>query len=121
MKKLYAALAVAGFLLPMSQLLPFVRQSGLDFGAFLAQPFANPASSMFALDLLVSCAVFWTFVWAEGRRTGVSHRWIYVAFTLLVGLSFALPMFLLARERSRERRESNNGVTAGLAQARTMA
>jgi hypothetical protein len=26
------------------------------------------------------------------------HRWVYVALTLLVGLSFALPVFLFARE-----------------------
>jgi len=94
-KKLYAALAVPGFLLPMSQLLPFIRQSGFDLMAFMAQPFVNPASSMFALDLLVSCVVFWTFVFFERQ---VRHRWLYVALTLLVGLSFALPLFLWARE-----------------------
>jgi hypothetical protein len=94
-KKLYAALAIPGFLLPMSQLLPFIRQSGFDLMAFMTQPFVNPASSMFALDLLVSCVVFWTFVFFEGQ---VRHRWLYVALTLLVGLSFALPLFLWARE-----------------------
>lgn len=99
MKRLYAALAVPGFLLPMSQLLPFVRQSGFDVMAFMTQPFVNPASSMFAFDLLVSCLVFWTFAFMEGQ---VRHRWLYVALTLLVGLSFALPMFLLARERARQ-------------------
>ena len=98
MKKVYAALAVPGFLLPMSQVLPFTRESGVDLGAFLAQPFANPVSSMFALDLIVSCAVFWAFVWVEGGRREMRHRWIYVALTLLVGLSFALPVFLFARE-----------------------
>jgi hypothetical protein len=92
MKKLYAALAVAGFVLPMSQFALFVRDRGLDVRAFLTLPFANAASSMFAFDLLVSCAVFWAFVYASR----VPHRWLYVAMTLLVGLSFALPMFLLA-------------------------
>ena len=99
MKKLYAALAVLGFVLPMSQMLPFVRQSGFDVLSFLTQPFVNPVSSMFAFDLLVSCLVFWTFVFMDGK---VRHRWLYVVMTLLVGLSFALPMFLLARERTRQ-------------------
>jgi hypothetical protein len=93
MKKLYAALAVAGFVLPMSQFALFVRDRGFDLGAFLTLPFANFASSTFAFDLVVSCAVFFAFVYASPVR----HRWIYVAMTLLVGLSFALPMFLLAR------------------------
>ena len=94
MRKLYAALAAAGFLLPMSQLALFVRDHGLDLRAFLTLPFANYAASTFAFDLLISCAVFWIVVY----RSRVAHRWLYVAMTLLVGLSFALPMFLFARE-----------------------
>jgi hypothetical protein len=37
---------------PMSQLL-----RGIAPAAFLAQPFVNPASAMFAFDLIVSCVV----------------------------------------------------------------
>jgi hypothetical protein len=92
MRKLYAALAVAGFVLPMSQFVPFVREHGFDAGAFLTLPFANAVASMFAFDLLASCAAFWVLVYVSR----VPHRWMYVAMTLLVGLSFALPMFLLA-------------------------
>ena len=94
MKKLYAALAVAGFLLPMSQFVEFVREHGFDAAAFLTLPFANAAASVFAFDLLVSCVVFFTFVFTSN----VPRKWSYVAMTLLVGLSFALPMFLFARE-----------------------
>jgi Terpene cyclase DEP1 len=93
MKRLYAALAVAGFVLPMSQFALFVRDHGFDLRAFLTLPFANSAASTLTVDLLVSCAVFFAFVYASPVR----HRWAYVAMTLLVGLSFALPMFLLAR------------------------
>lgn len=89
MKRIYAALAVPGFLLPLSQLL----RPGFD----LAPLWRAPIASMFSLDLIVSCIAFWAFVYATNR---VKHRWIYVAMTLLVGLSFALPMFLWARERA---------------------
>ena len=92
MKKLYAALAVAGFVLPMSQFALFVRDHGLDLRTFLTLNFANAAASTFAFDLLVSCLIFFVFVY----RSNVPHRWMYVAMTLLVGLSFSLPMFLLA-------------------------
>ncbi|HVR38163.1 MAG TPA: DUF2834 domain-containing protein [Thermoanaerobaculia bacterium] len=90
MKTIYAALAVPGFLLPLSQLF----RSGFDLFA----PLRDPASSMFAFDLIISCVVFWTFVAFE---KSVRHRWLYVLATLLVGLSFALPLFLFARERAR--------------------
>jgi len=92
MRKVFAAFALAGFALPMLQLVSFVREHGLDARAFVANAFANAAASAFAFDLLVSCAVFWVFVFV----TNVRHRWAYVAMTLGVGLSFALPMFLMA-------------------------
>jgi Terpene cyclase DEP1 len=102
MKKIYLALAILGFILPMSQLVPFVREHGPDLGAFLTLPFANAVSSMFTLDLLASCAAFWAFVFASP----VPRRWLYVALTLLVGLSFALPLFLYARSRDVPRHQS---------------
>lgn len=108
MKNLYAALAVAGFLLPMSQFALFVRDHGLDVNAFLTLPFANFAASTFAFDLLASCVIFWVFVY----RSRVAHRWQYVAMTLLVGLSFALPMFLLALERQSDAVPAANGLTS---------
>jgi hypothetical protein len=49
----------------MSQLSPFVRQSGFDV-IFLAT-ICESGPSMFAFDLLVSCLVFWTFVFMKGR------------------------------------------------------
>lgn len=91
MKPLYLTLAILGFLLPLSQL------PALDAATFIPQAFANPVASMFTLDLLISCVAFWLFLFTQQR---VRHRWLYVVMTLLVGLSFALPMFLLARERA---------------------
>ena len=76
----------------MLQLVSFVREHGPDARAFVAQAFANSAATMFSLDLVVSSVVFWLFV-ASSR---VRHRWLYVAMSLAVGLSFALPMFLIA-------------------------
>ncbi|HKR66271.1 MAG TPA: DUF2834 domain-containing protein [Thermoanaerobaculia bacterium] len=89
MKRLYAILAVPGFLFPLAQLL-----RGIDVPTL----FTSPVASMFAADLTISCIVFWIFVYSERAR--VRRPWLYVAFTLLVGLSFALPMFLFARERA---------------------
>ncbi len=91
MKPVYIALAVVGFLLPLSQL------PGLHPTTFFPQAFANPVASMFTFDLLISCLAFWVVLFTQQR---VRHRWVYVVMTLLVGLSFALPMFLLARERA---------------------
>ncbi|MDO8681122.1 MAG: DUF2834 domain-containing protein [Acidobacteriota bacterium] len=97
-KTIYLALCVLGTVLPLSQLMPFVRDHGLDLQLLIAQLFASPISSFFGLDVIVSSVVLWVFVACEGRRAGVRHLWAPIAASLLVGVSLALPLFLYLRE-----------------------
>ena len=99
MSLVYLLLSVAGFSLPYSQLIPFFRDNGLDLALFWSQLFANRISSDFAFDLLVSSVVFWIFVFREGTRLHLKFLWVYVVLNLIVGLSFALPLFLWVRSR----------------------
>jgi Terpene cyclase DEP1 len=97
-KRLYLALCVAGTLLPYSQLLPFLREHGLDLQLFVAQLFANRVSAFFGWDVIVSSAVLWALVAIEGRRAQIKHRWAPIAANLAVGVSLGLPLFLYLRE-----------------------
>ena len=54
------------------------------------------------MDLTISVIAFWVYVFVEANRSGMKHPWIYLLATLLVGLSFALPLFLYFRERRLE-------------------
>src|SRR5688572_19348513 len=103
-RHLYLVLCVAGTLVPYSQLVPFLREQGLDLGLFVEQLFANRIAAFFGLDVLVSTVVLWAFVLVDGRRTGVKHLWAPLAASLTVGVSLGLPLFLYQREASRERR-----------------
>ena len=103
-KTIYLVLCVIGAALPLSQLLPFLRDHGLDLQLMVAQLFANPISSFFGLDVIVSSVVVWVFVAVEGRRAGVSHLWAPIAASLLVGVSLALPLFLYLREAALTRK-----------------
>jgi len=107
LKSLYLALSVAGFLLPYSQLIPFLRDHGPDARLFVEQLFANRISAFFAWDVVVSSVVLWTLIAIEGRRAGVRRLWIPVAANLLVGVSLALPLFLYMRERALEQVDQN--------------
>ena len=100
MQIVYIISSIVGFILPYSQFIPFVANDGLDFPLFESQLFANQISSTFALDVFVSSVVFWIFVFKEGRRLQMKFLWIYVVFNLTVGLSFALPLFLLKRSQN---------------------
>ena len=100
MKKLYLLAAILGAALPLSQLIPFLKTHGLDLKLFFTFLFSNGVSAFFGMDVVVSSFVLWIFVFSEGRRLGMRHLWLYVISNLLVGVSLALPLFLLFRQHA---------------------
>lgn len=75
LKGLYLGLCIVGIVLPYSQLIPFLRENGLDLRLFLEQLFSNRVGSFFGMDVIVSSVVLWVLVVVEGRRAGVKHLW----------------------------------------------
>ena len=102
MKTLYLIAAILGTVLPLSQFIPFLKTHGLDLSLFFTSLFSNNVSAFFALDVIVSSLVLWLFVFSEGRRLGMNRLWLYILCNLTVGVSLALPLFLLFRERALE-------------------
>jgi hypothetical protein len=100
---LYAALCVAGTVLPYTQFVPFLREHGPNFRLFAEQLFSTRIGGFFGLDVIVSSVVLWVFVLVEGRREGVRALWAPIAANLAVGVSLGLPLFLYLRERRLER------------------
>jgi hypothetical protein len=105
MKILYLLAAVLGAVLPLSQFIPFLKSHGLDLKLFFTLLFSNSVSGFFAMDVIVSSVVLWIFVFSEGRRLGMRRLWLYVVCNLAVGVSLALPLFLMFRERALDSRE----------------
>ena len=99
MQIFYLILAILGFILPYSQLVSFLANNGLDLSLFWSQLSANRISTDFAFDLAISSIVFWVFVFVEGKRINLKFPWLYVVLNLVIGLSFALPLFLWMRTR----------------------
>jgi len=97
-KHRYLILCVLGAVVPYTQFLPFLREHGLDARLFVAQLWATRIAAFFALDVIVSAVVLFTFVRVEGRRAGMKHLWAPIVATLLVGVSLGLPLFLYLRE-----------------------
>jgi hypothetical protein len=103
-RHLYLMLAVVGTVLPLWQFLPFLRDHGLNPALFIQQLFSTPVSGFFAMDVLVSTLVLWLFVYFEGHRISIPHRWAPVLATIVVGVSLGLPLFLYLRELQLARR-----------------
>ncbi len=98
-KTVYLVLAIIGFIAPYYFFLQ-VRAYNLNE---LFQLFSTSRIlGGIAMDLLVSVIVFWYFMFTEARQLEMKNPWVYLLATLLVGLSFALPLFLYFRERKLE-------------------
>lgn len=101
-KPIYLCLALAGAIIPGWQLARFVHDHGLDLALLVEQLFATHASAFFALDVIVSTLVLWTFIAIDRRGARTPHLWAPILASLLVGVSLALPLFLYLRESRRE-------------------
>lgn len=70
---------------------------------FISDLFANRISAFLAMDVVVSAVVLLIFIKAEGRRAGLALLWSPIVGTLLVGVSFDLPLFLYLRQLQLDR------------------
>jgi len=99
MKHVYLGLCVLGFILPVSQLVPLVMETGgFDLTFFMQQVFANRSSSLLAMDLLVTAIAALALIVVEAGRIGMRRVWAPIACVFLVGMSLGLPLFLYMRE-----------------------
>jgi hypothetical protein len=98
-KNVFLALAILGFIVPLYFIYRFMSISGVNFAVLMQQVFANNASTAFVADLTISIIVFWIYMFAEANRLQMKNAWLYFLASSLIGLSFALPLFLYFRER----------------------
>lgn len=98
MQIVYLILCIMGTALPLAQFIPWLAEHGFDTPLFIQLAVATPISSFAWSDLAISGVVVAFFTLVEGRRIGMRHAWTSL-FGLAVGVSLALPLFLLLRER----------------------
>lgn len=100
-KNIYLALTILGLIAPYYF---FLQVRGFDLQELGEQFSADKFLSGLAVDLLVSVIVFWFFMVTEAKKLNMKNIWVYFVAIFLVGLSFALPLFLHFRERTLERK-----------------
>jgi hypothetical protein len=98
------AFTIIGFLVPNTMVIAFIIEHGPDLPEYFSHWGESLPAAQLAADVSIAFGAFalWS-VW-EGRRIGMRTWWVAIPASLLVGLCFALPLFLLLRERAvRER------------------
>ena len=101
-KNIYLILAIVGFVAPYFFFVQVPPKSALDLPSLIQPLFANNFMKGVGMDLTVSVIVFWLYVFVEANRLQIKNPWVYPLATVVVGLSFALPLFLYFRERQFE-------------------
>ena len=100
-KTLYLILALIGATIPYVFFIGFIQENGLDMMAFLEAAFANGAAGGLTSDLLISSLAFWAVLIELWRNDKGPAPWIFIIVNLIVGLSFALPLYLFVRHFTR--------------------
>ena len=93
-------LSVAGFIVPNVMLGIFIAEHGLDLSLYFENWFETLPSSQLVVDLVIAFLAL--VVWAawDGPRNGVHRWWLVIPASLLVGVCFALPLYLYLREKA---------------------
>jgi len=99
----YLVCCVLGLVLPYSQFVPWLSEHGLDGALFFRELFVNRISAFFAMDVIVSAIMLIWFIQSEGKRLRVRLLWLPTIGTLVVGVSFGLPLFLFLRQATLDR------------------
>jgi hypothetical protein len=101
-KSIYTIFCVLGTFIPYAIFAPFLLQHGLDIPLLAREMFATPTSAFFTADIVISSLVLWVFIYFETRKRAIKYWWLAILANLTVGVSLALPLFLLLREVSAE-------------------
>ena len=101
-KTVYIVLCILGALIPYAFFVPFLAENGLDLSLFTQEMFVTRVASFFSADVLVASLALWAFIFFELRKRPIKTWWLAIIGNLLVGVSLALPLFLLLREISKE-------------------
>ena len=97
------ACCVAGTLIPYWFAVPFFLAHGADFHLFAAQLFGSPISAFFGADLILASIIFLSWSRRDAADKKIEGWWLVLAANLTVGLSLALPFYLLKRLDARTR------------------
>ncbi|HEV7162759.1 MAG TPA: DUF2834 domain-containing protein [Solirubrobacteraceae bacterium] len=92
-------LTIVGFVTPNVMVVVFFAEHGVDLARYLDNWFGTLPSAQLVVDLVICCVAFIGWSAWDGPRSGVSRWWVTIPATLLVGLCFAIPLYLLLRER----------------------
>jgi len=101
MKKIiYVLLSLLGILSSSYYMIPFIKINGLDYNYFVKQMFLNDVSRFFVINVAVVTGIVIVFILLEQIKSPVRYSGFSILGTIILGVGFGLPFYLLLREFS---------------------
>lgn len=104
MKRFYLIAAIVGAISPYATYFGYLAAYPGASGA-LSLVWASAISAATLVDFTISCLVFWPFVFVESKRLNIKWPLLFIISNIVIGLSFALPLFLYCREIALEKNQ----------------
>jgi Terpene cyclase DEP1 len=101
-KRFYLIAAIIGAIAPYATYFGYLAAYPGASGA-LSLAWGSAISAATLVDFTISCLVFWPFVFMESQRLTIKWPPLFIISNVLIGLSFALPLFLYCREAALEK------------------
>jgi hypothetical protein len=98
--KLLLVLTIVGFVVPNVMLAVFFVEHPGDVGLYFESWFETLPAAQLVADLVIAFVAFTVWAAWDGPRSGVQRWWLVVPASLLVGVCFAVPLYLYMRERA---------------------
>ncbi|HEV7527914.1 MAG TPA: DUF2834 domain-containing protein [Solirubrobacteraceae bacterium] len=98
--RLLLLLTVIGFVVPNAMVGVFFAEHGVDLSRYLDNWFETLPSTQLIIDLAIGAVTFIGWSAWDAPRAGVQRWWVTIPATVLVGICFAIPLYLLLRERA---------------------
>ncbi|AKK25777.1 DUF2834 domain-containing protein [Mycobacterium sp. EPa45] len=96
---IYLVLAVAALVFAFGNTVAYALSAGNGgLIGFFSAGYVNYATSSLTNDLLIVALAAAVLMVAEARRLGVPYVWAYVAAGVVIAISVAFPLFLIARQ-----------------------
>jgi hypothetical protein len=96
---IYGALAAIALVATWWNNIAFFRlENSNGLIGFVQAGYANYASTSLTNDVLLTALAAFVFMVVEARRVGIPHVWIYPLLSIVVAISVAVPLYLIARQ-----------------------
>ena len=99
-ESLLLLLTVLGFVVPNTMVVVFLAENGLELGRYFGDWFRTLPGTQITVDLTITFVAFLVWTAWDGPRSGVHRWWVVFPAGFLVGACFAVPLYLLLRERA---------------------